>query len=326
MRILIVGAAGMLGRKLTQALASRGKLGDWKITGLTLADVVETPKPATSPFPVISLVTDLSESDQAEKLIAQQPDCIFHLAAIVSGDAEANFERGYRVNFDGTRALFEAIRVEQERNAYKPRVVFTSSLAVFGEPFPDSIPDTFFTTPLSSYGTQKAMAELLLSDYSRKGYFDGISIRLPTICIRPGKPNKAASGFYSSILREPLAGKEAVLPVDETLRHWFASPRAAIGFLIHAATLDTTWLGNRRSLTMPGISATVADQIEALRRAAGDAAVRLIRKEPNADIAKIVGGWPRRFDARRAIDLGFKAENSMDEIIGVHREDDLSQA
>ena len=165
------------------------------------------------------------------------PTLIFHLAAIVSGEAEADFDKGYRINLDGTRRLFEAIR--KVGDGYKPRVVFTSSIAVFGAPFPEAIGDEFLNAPLTSYGTQKAIGELLLSDYSRRGFFDGIGIRLPTICVRPGKPNKAASGFFSGIIREPLAGQEAMLPVPESVRHWFASPRAAIGFLLHAAKLDT---------------------------------------------------------------------------------------
>ena len=187
----------------------------------------------------------------------------------MSGEAEADFDKGYRINLDGTRQLFEAIR--KVGDGYRPRVVFTSSIAVFGAPFPEAIGDEFFTTPLTSYGTQKAIGELLLADYTRRGFFDGIGIRLPTICVRPGKPNKAASGFFSGIIREPLAGQEAVLPVPEDVRHWHASPRSAVGFLIHAATIDTAPAsGTRRNLTMPGLSATVGEQIEALRRVAGD--------------------------------------------------------
>ena len=201
--------------------------------------------------------------------------------------------------------------------------MFTSSIAVFGAPFPDKISDEFFTTPRTSYGTQKAICELLLSDYSRRGFFDGVGIRLPTICIRPGAPNKAASGFFSSILREPLVGEQAVLPVDTSLRHWHASPRAAVGFLLHAAQMDTATLGARRNLNMPGLSATVGEQIEALRRVAGDSAVRLIRHEPDPQVIEMVDGWAKDFDATRAMALGFAAEASFDEIIGIHIEDEL---
>jgi nucleoside-diphosphate-sugar epimerase len=248
---------------------------------------------------------------------------IFHLAAIVSGEAEADFEKGYRINLDGTRQLFEAIRCESAKAAYQPRVVFASSIAVFGAPFPQVIGDEFFTTPLTSYGTQKAIVELLLADYSRRGFLNGVGVRLPTICIRPGKPNKAASSFFSNILREPLSGQEAVLPVSEDVRHWHASPRAAVGFLTHAATMDLQPLGARRTLTMPGLSATVKEQIEALRRVAGDKAVALIRREPDPAIARMVAGWAQAFAADRAIALGFRAESSFDEIIRIHIEDEL---
>ena len=292
MHILVIGAAGMVGRKLVAALIAKGEIGGKPIDGLTLADIVA---PAAPRFAgrADTIAADLSDAGVAKKLIAARPDLIFHLAAIVSGEAETDFEKGYRVNLDGTRELFEAIRKEGLKKPYAPKLVFTSSIAVFGEPLPEIIGDTQSQTPLTSYGTQKAMSELLLADYSRRGFFDGIGIRLPTIVIRPGKPNKAASGFFSSILREPLVGQEAVLPVSETVRHWFASPRAAVKFLLHAAELDTTPMGSRRSLTMPGLAATVGDEIEALRRIAGDKAAKLIRREPDESIAKIVGGWPQ---------------------------------
>jgi len=273
---------------------------------------------------VSSSSADISEAGVAGRLVAARPDLIFHLAAVVSGEAEADFDKGYRINLDGTRHLFEAVRQAGFETPYRPRVVFTSSIAVFGAPFPEAIGDEFLSAPLTSYGTQKAISELLLADYSRRGFFDGIAIRLPTICIRPGIPNKAASGFFSNILREPLAGREAVLPVAEDVRHWHASPRAAVGFLAHAATMDLAPLGTRRALTMPGLSATVAEQIEALRRAAGDNAVKLIRREPDPAIARIVAGWPRNFDAKRATALGFHADASFDEIIRIHINDELN--
>lgn len=322
MHVLIIGAAGMIGRKLTRKLAADGAIGG-RIEALTLHDVVEPDAPPGFTGRVSRLAGDLSEPGQAERLIGARPDLVYHLAAIVSGEAEADFEKGYRINLDGTRLLFEAIRREGAREPYRPRVVFTSSIAVFGAPFPEAIGDEFIRAPLTSYGTQKAIGELLLSDYARRGFLDGIGIRLPTICIRPGAPNKAASGFFSGILREPLAGKEAVLPVAETVRHWHASPRAAVGFLLHAATLDTALLGARRNLSMPGLSATVGEQIEALRRVAGEKAVRLIRREPDPAIERIVAGWPERFDPRRATELGFRADSSFDEIIRAHIEDEL---
>jgi nucleoside-diphosphate-sugar epimerase len=323
MHVLIIGAAGMVGRKLTQRLVAEGSVGGRGITALTLLDVVAPEPPASRGMRVTAETVDLSAPGGAARSVSGRPDLIFHLAAIVSGEAEADFAKGYRINLDGTRALFEAIREQGKQERYVPRVVFTSSIAVFGAPFPEAIGDEFFTTPLTSYGTQKAIGELLLADFSRRGCFDGIGIRLPTICIRPGKPNKAASGFFSNILREPLVGQEAVLPVSEDVRHWHASPRAGVGFLLHAATLDTAPLGARRSLTMPGLSATVGEQIAALREVAGEKAVRLIRREPDAAIAAMVAGWPRRFEARRAEALGFRAERSFAEIIRVHIEDEL---
>src|ERR671917_1849149 len=268
MEILILGAAGMVGRKLTERLARQGHLGGRAITRATLHDVVEPQVPENAPFATTTLTSDVSAAGEAEKLVAGRPDVIFHLAAIVSGEAEADFDKGYRVNLDGTRFLFDAIR--NAGDGYRPRVVFTSSIAVFGAPFPEAIGDEFFLTPLTSYGAQKAIGELLLADYTRRGFVDGIGIRLPTICIRPGKPNQAASGFFSSILREPLVGQEAVLPVPESVRHWHASPRSAVEFLVRAATLDSEAVGPRRTLSMPGLSATVGEQIEALRRVAGD--------------------------------------------------------
>ena len=323
MHILIIGAAGMVGRKLTQRLVSEKALGGKPVERLTLVDVVKPEAPTGFSGVVDALESDLSATGEAEKLIVDRPDVIFHLAAIVSGEAELDFDKGYRINLDGTRYLFDAIRLAHNEDGYRPRVVFTSSIAVVGAPLPFPIPDEFHLTPLTSYGTQKAICELLLSDYSRRGFFDGIGIRLPTICIRPGKPNKAASGFFSNILREPLVGQEAVLPVSEDVRHWHTSPRSAVGFLIHGATIDLDKVGPRRNLSMPGLSATVGEQIEALRRVAGDKAVALIRREPDEMIMKMVAGWAPGFEAKRARELGFTAETSFDEIIRAHIDDEL---
>jgi D-erythronate 2-dehydrogenase len=319
MKVLVIGGAGMVGQKLAQRLARDGALGGKPITSLVLHDVVAAPLCRDCPFPMSAATGDLSTPGEAEKLVAGRPDVIFHLAAIVSGEAEVEFDKGYRINLDGTRYLLEAVRAAGN----KPRVVFTSSIAVFGAPFPEAIGDEFFHTPLTSYGTQKAIGELLLADYTRKGFLDGIGIRLPTICVRPGKPNKAASGFFSNIIREPLAGQEAVLPVSDDVRHWHASPRAAVGFLLHAATIDGATVGPRRNLTMPGLSVTIAEQIAALQKVAGPKVVARIRREPDPAIMKIVDGWPRNFDARRATELGFKAERSFEDIIRIHIEDEL---
>ncbi|MBB3659200.1 UDP-glucose 4-epimerase [Rhizobium sp. BK650] len=323
MHVMILGAAGMVGRKLVERIAREPDALGASISRLTLVDAFQPPVPEALRSLSNATTVDLAQPGVADKLIEARPDLIFHLAAIVSGEAEADFDKGYAVNLDGTRALFDAIRQEGLKSDYVPRLVFASSIAVFGTPFPDVIPDEFFSTPLTSYGTQKAIAELLLADYSRRGIFDGIGIRLPTICVRPGAPNKAASGFFSNILREPLAGKPAVLPVSDTVRHWFASPRAAVGFFVHAAKIDTAEVGPRRNLTMPGLSALVSEEIDALRRLAGDKAVALIRRERDPAIERIVAGWPTRFDAKRASALGFKAETGFDEILQVHIEDEL---
>jgi nucleoside-diphosphate-sugar epimerase len=312
----------MIGRKLTARLAKDGAFGGRAISCLTLTDLVAPPPPAGGGgAEIITTAVDLAIPGAAEQAIAGRPDVIFHLAAIVSGEAETDFDKGYTVNFAGTCALLEAIRRAGER--YRPKVVFASSIAVFGAPFPEAIPDDFIHTPLTSYGTQKAMSELLLADYSRRGFLDGIGIRLPTIVVRPGRPNKAASSFFSSIIREPLAGQEAVLPVDEGVRHWFASPRAAVGFLVHAARLHRDRLGPRVNLTMPGVCCTVADEIASLARIAGPKVAARIRREPDALVARIVSGWPQKFDARRAAALGFSAEANFDDIIRTHIEDEL---
>jgi nucleoside-diphosphate-sugar epimerase len=319
MHILVTGAAGMIGRKLVARLVSDGKLHGQAIARLTLTDVVAPETPRDFAGAVEASTIDLSAPGAAIKAVASRPDVIFHLAGVVSGEAEVDFEKGYRVNLDGTRALFEAVRSAD----FKPKIVFTSSIAVYGAPFPSSISDDFHLTPLTSYGTQKAICELLLADYTRRGFFDGVGIRLPTICVRPGKPNKAASGFFSGIIREPLAGQEALLPVAESVRHTHASPRAAVGFLIHAAGLTREQLGPRINLAMPGVSCTVGEQIDALRRVAGDKVAARIRCEPDQLVQRIVAGWAERLDAKRARDLGFQAESTFDDIVRVHIEDEL---
>jgi D-erythronate 2-dehydrogenase len=323
MHVAVVGAAGMIGRKLVARLARDGRMGATDIGRLSLVDVVAPEPPSEWGAESVCVAADLAAPGEAEQLVLDRPDVIFQLAAVVSGEAEADFEKGYSVNVDGHRALLEAIRAAHASDGYRPRLVYASSIAVFGGALPNPIQEDFATTPLTSYGTQKAIGELLLADYTRRGFVDGVGIRLPTICIRPGLPNRAASGFFSSILREPLVGREAILPVPDTVRHWHASPRSAVEFCMRAATIDSELIGVRRTLSMPGLSATVGEQIEALRRAAGEAAVRLIRREPDPLIMEMVGGWAAALDATRAERLGFTAETSFDDIIRVHLEDEL---
>jgi len=311
----------MLGRKLAERLARDGAIAGAPVSQMSLVDVVEPVLPDGATFRVDALVADVADVGVVADLVSSRPEVVFHLAAVLSGEAEADFEKGYRVNLDGTRFLLDAVR--RVGSGYRPRVVFASSIAVFGAPFPEAIGDDFHATPLTSYGTQKAIGELLLSDYSRRGFLDGVGVRLPTICVRPGGPNQAASGFFSGIIREPLNDEDAVLPVPEDVRHWFASPRAAVDFLVHAAAIESAAVGDRRCLTMPGVSETVAGQIAALQSVAGDRAVRLIRREPDETIMRIVAGWPGKFDARRALELGFRAERDFEEIVRVYVEDEL---
>jgi nucleoside-diphosphate-sugar epimerase len=319
MRVLIIGAAGMIGRKLSERLARDGAIRGTRVEAMTLYDIVRPAPPAGAAMPVEIETGDLPAPGEAQRLLAAKPDIVFHLAAIVSGQAEQDFDLGYRINLDGTRAVLEAARAAGNR----PRVIFASSLAAFGAPLPDPIGDDYLVAPLTSYGTQKAIGELLISDYTRKGFVDGLALRLPTICVRPGKPNAAASGFFSAIIREPLAGQEAVLPVSEDVMHWHASPRAAIGFLLHAASLDGERVGPRRAFTLPGCAVTVGEQIAALRRIAGDKVAARIVRRPDPFVQGIIAGWPRRFDTKRARDLGFEAEQSFEDIIRVHIEDEL---
>jgi D-erythronate 2-dehydrogenase len=319
MKVLVIGAAGMLGRKLIDRLAAGHE--KMRPTHLTRHDVVLSPPPGNAAFTIETFMGDLSVTGEAEKLVAPRPDIIFHLAAIVSGEAEANFEKGYAINLDGTRNLLEAIRVQG--GGYCPRVIFTSSIAVFGSPFPDAISDDFLTAPLTSYGTQKAICELMINDYSRRGFLDGMALRMPTVCVRPGTPNKAASGFFSNIIREPLVGKDAILPVPLTVRHWHASPRTAVEFLLKAAAMGGSALGPRRNLTLPGLSCTVAQQLDALEKVAGADVVKRVKHIPDETIMRIVAGWPQNFDPQRALALGFKAESSFEQIIRAHIDDEL---
>ncbi len=321
-RILIIGGGGMVGQKLAHRLSETGLQGPGE-RQVTLLDLGFPDAGA----PAAERVTGRL-SERTDWIARQRFDLIFHLAAIVSGESETNFDLGWDVNMMSNWQLLSALRAEHAASGgtYIPRLIFTSSIAVFGAPYPDRIGDEFLSSPQTSYGAQKACTELMVQDFSRKGFIDGMSLRLPTICVRPGKANLAASSFFSGIIREPLNGKDAILPVPDSVRHWHASPRAAARFLTHAATLDTARLQGRRALNLPGVSCTVADQIEALRRAAGQAAVDRIKPQPDAAIMKIVEGWPRDFDPARAIALGFEAERDFDEIIATYIADDLPSA
>jgi nucleoside-diphosphate-sugar epimerase len=317
-KILILGGGGMIGQKLARRIIAQDI---FPSADLTLFDRAFPP----NGVPVKTVTGDVTDMVTAQTLAATKPDVIFHLAAIVSGQAEAEFDLGWNVNMMAMWHLLTALKVEHiaSDSTYRPRVVFTSSIAVYGGPYPDQIDDTFLSAPQTSYGAQKSACELMVTDFSRKGFIDGISLRLPTICVRPGKANAAASSFFSGIIREPLNGIEATLPVADTVRHWHASPRAAAKFLTHAATLDTELLQGRRALNLPGISCTVAEQIEALRNAAGQDAVDLIKHQPDPTIMQIVDGWPRDFAPIRAAALGFEAESIFEEIINVYIQDDL---
>lgn len=321
--VLIIGGGGMVGQKLAHSLASQPL--DASGDNVTLFDLGFPENGALADNRIAKNVTD---TDAMRLAVASRPDPIFYLAAIVSGESETNFDLGWQVNLHAFWNFLESVRAEHlaSGGSYCPRVVFTSTIAVFGPPYPDKIGDEFLCAPQTSYGAEKAASELMLADMSRKGFLDGITLRLPTICVRPGKANLAASSFFSGIIREPLNGVEAILPVSSDVRHWHASPRSAVGFLRHAAGLDTSLLNGRLSLNLPGVSCTVEEQIEALRDIAGNDVVALIKPLPDQAIMKIVNGWPRDFAPERAIALGFTADRDFSEIIQVYIDEDLNKS
>ena len=326
MNIMILGAVGMIGRKLAVALQSDNQLSS-SSDKIILHDVV-MPDIVPGHMACETLSGDLSDPAQADRLADMRPDIVFHLASIVSGDAERDFDKGWQVNMRGGWHLIDALRARHDESdcSYRAKVIFASSIAIFGPPYPEAIDDEFLAAPQTSYGTQKVMMEYLIADYARKGFIDGLSIRLPTICVRPGKPNAAASSFFSGIIREPLNGEQAILPVPVSVRHWHASPRSAVGFLIQSALLDESHLAGRRALNMPGVSCTVEEQIEALRDAAGEAVIALIKPQPDEQIMAIVKSWPQNFNPARATALGFTAESNFSDIIRIYKEDDFSPA
>ena len=324
MHILITGGAGFLGQRLAHRLLEKPD-----IQRLTLADVAAPPALLDHPKVDIAQV-DLTDPQAVAALMPNDVSAIYHLAAVVSGQAEANFDLGMRVNIDGTRYLLEAVR-QQSPGA---QFIFASSLAVFGGSLPNVITEQTITTPQSSYGTQKAISELLVNDYTRKGYVDGRVLRLPTVCVRPGKPNAAASSFVSGIIREPLQGETAICPVDESLPIWLASPSTTVANLAHALTIqaeqfdaDQSRTANRtvnRTVNLPGLTVTIAEMIQSLAHVAGEMTVERIQKQPDAAISNIVASWPSQFDVRLARSLGFAQDDSFEEIIRAFINEDLS--
>lgn len=321
MKVLITGGAGFLGQRLARELLARGEvkgpLGEPQpITELVLLDVV--PATGFEDSRVRSEVGDIAERSVLEGLIDDETSVIFHLAAIVSGQAEADFDLGMRINLDASRVLLETCRLR----GHRPRVVFTSSVAVYGGEMPDVVQNDTALNPQSSYGAQKAIAELLLNDYTRRGFVDGRVLRLPTISVRPGKPNAAASSFASGIIREPLNGEAAICPVPGNTRVWLLSPRKAIACLIAGLELDAAALGMQRAVNLPGISVSVDEMMEALRDVAGEKVAKRIEIKVNPRIEKIVSSWPGRWDTTRAEQLGLMAEHSFADVIRSYIEDE----
>jgi nucleoside-diphosphate-sugar epimerase len=320
MKVLVTGGSGFLGQRLIRALVDCGSLryrGQARPIGrITALDAVRTGSEFRHPL-VSYIEGDLADRDRSSAALQGGTDSVFHLAAVVSGAAEADFDLGMRVNLDGTRGLLEACR----REPAPPTFVFASSVAVFGGELPEVVQDSTTPSPQSSYGVQKLIGELLLGDCSRRGFIDGRAVRLPTIVVRPGKPNAAASSFASGIIREPLAGLEAVCPVAPDMRLWVMSPSRAVASLIHAHDIGPERWGRQRALNLPGLTVSVAEMIAALRRVGGDAAVRRVRFERDERIATIVGGWPARFDAARARSMGFGGDADIDSIVRMHAEE-----
>jgi D-erythronate 2-dehydrogenase len=317
MKILVTGAAGFLGRRLAQRLLSPS---DLAVERLLLVDIVAPPP--LDDARATSLQSDLAENGVAERLLGADIDAIVHLAAVVSGEAEANFPLGMRVNIDATRRLLDAAQA----TGRCPRFVFASSVAVFGQPLPEVVGEDTAPSPKSSYGMQKAVGELLVGDYSRRGFIDGRAPRLPTISVRPGPANRATSSFASGIIREPLNGEPAVCPVDRDLVLWLSSPATVIENLIHCLTLPGSMFGERRTLNLPGISVSVGEMIGALERVAGREVVERIEFRPDPVARRIVSGWPGRFDVSRAESLGFRRDGDFEGIIRAYIADRAAAA
>jgi nucleoside-diphosphate-sugar epimerase len=322
MKVLITGGAGFLGQRLARQLLVRGQLTDsagiaHAIDELILADVVAAHDFGDRRVRVVA--GDITDGMLLRQIIDVDTPSIFHLAAIVSGQAETDFDLGMRVNLDAPRLLLEICR----ELGHAPKVVFTSSVAVYGGELPETVQDTTALNPQSSYGAQKAIGELLLNDFSRRGFVDGRVLRLPTISIRPGKPNKAASSFASGILREPLNGEKSVCPVGPDARLWLLSPRRAIESLIAGHELTGQALGASRTINLPGLSISVGDMITALKRVAGSEVAARISFVPDPAIERIVNSWPGAWDASRARALGLAADPDFESVITAYIEDEL---
>jgi nucleoside-diphosphate-sugar epimerase len=324
MKVVITGGAGFVGRKLASELLKRGSLAGPDGTQASIDEIVlfdiAPPVPALAADQRLRLVTgDIADADFVKSVIAPGTGSVFHLAAVVSAEAEANTDLGLRVNLDGTRAVLEACRALPA----PPRLVFASSIAVYGGDIPELVADETPLTPQTSYGAQKACGELLVNDYSRKGYLDGRALRLPTIVVRPGRPNRAASTFASSIIREPLSGVDTICPVSPGSFMPLMSPRRLVAALVKVHDLAGSMFGFSRSLLLPGLRITVGEMVEALKRVAGEATAAHIKWQPDPVIQKIVDGWPRGIDAKRAKALGVEGDRDMDEVIAGFMEDDL---
>jgi nucleoside-diphosphate-sugar epimerase len=322
MRIVITGGAGFLGTRLAKALLQRATLTDARGERRTLRELVlldMAPAAAIADPRVSAIAGDLADPAVVERALTRDTDSVFHLAAVVSGEAEANFDLGMRVNLDATRLLLERCR----RLDAPPKFVFTSSLAVFGGPLPDPVPDDAPITPQASYGVQKAIGEQLVYDMTRKGFLDGRSLRLPTVTVRPGKPNRAASSFASGVIREPLSGVDAPCPVAPTTRMWVQSPRAVIENLIVGHEAPSTAFAHTRSINVPGISVSVADMVAALRRVAGDAVADRVKWQFDPIIDRIVSTWPANFAPRLGPALGMRADANFESIVRAYIADDL---
>jgi nucleoside-diphosphate-sugar epimerase len=317
MNILIIGGGGVVGQKLAHKLAETGTLRGKAITGMTLADISD-PSSVNAGFEVRTTICDIADAASVAQVVTKDIDVIFLLAAIVSAHAEEDFETGMSINLFGTYNVLERCRALET----KPVVVFTSSIAIYGGDIPDPLGDHSYPNPQTSYGGQKAIGEILINDYSRKGFVDGRAFRLPTISVRPGKPNRAASSFMSSILREPLNGQEAICPVDPDFLHYYLSPRKCVENLIKGADLAAQDLGTNRVMQMPGRTWSIAQLIEAMTAVKGDGPAKLIKWEAQPEIQRIVSGWKFDIHAQRAEALGLSADASFEDNIRYYLEDD----